>query len=337
MILNYIAKVFRSTWQMMALFVIALVIAVSYILVNKNKASTTDARVVTNVVPIAATVSGVVSHINIADNQYVKEGQSLFELSSEDIRLEMIHGEAKINVLQQVVENLQTRLDEAKAELKKQKLEVDHAKAKVAAKKSSSMTESTSDTPHVDVSKRRYELAKDKYDEILNNIELGTAKLDQKQMLLKEAKTAYDTAKNQMSQLVVTAPASGYISNFSLHEGTAVKAYHNLFGIIQPTPVWVIANFLETDLVRIRPGQSCKVHITMYPDKTFDGVVESIGYGIAPDSESQFSGVLPTVTPDSSWIRLSQRFPVRIRLHNPDPNFPMRVGANAQVKVHTER
>lgn len=339
--LTLITKVFRPTWRVFALFVVALVLSVTYMLVRHNVASTKDARVVTNVIPIATTVSGVVSHVNVVDNQYVKAGQSLFELNSDAIHLNVVHGAARLSVLDQTVAAFQDEYTKAQQLLAGREMRL-----MAARKELERVTESVQNNnnrrryqnasvPAIERATERVKTLEAKVEEMQHAVALDKAKLEQKIVEQKEAEAAYHKARSQMAQLVVRAPTSGYISNLSLQVGTVVKSYHNLFGIIQPAPVWVIANFLETELVHIRPGQSCRVTVTMYPGEEFDGEVESIGYGIAPDTESRFNGVLPTVAPDSSWVRLSQRFPVRIRVHNPHPNVPMRVGANARVKIYT--
>lgn len=333
---QYISKVFKSTWQLFTLFFLILVIAVTYILAKHTMATTTDARVVTNVIPIASSVSGVVSHINVKDNQFVKRGQSLFELRADDLRLQVIHGEARIAVLTQTISAIEKDIHNAEMELARRQVKRDDTEKGFEEGKKFLETGEINRT-QLDKVEARMKKAQIRYDELAHNIDLLKAKMAEKQVVLKEAQATYNTAKKQMSQLVVTAPVSGYISNFNLHEGTVVKSYHTLFGIIQPAPVWVIANFLETELVRIRPGQPARVRINMYPDIEYEGEVESIGYGITPDNDSPLSSVLPTVAPNYSWIRLSQRFPVKIRLHNPDPNTPMRVGANARVKIYTDR
>jgi membrane fusion protein (multidrug efflux system) len=92
----------------------------------------------------------------------------------------------------------------------------------------------------------------------------------------------------------------------------------------------VDANFKETDLTRIHPGQKATVTVDMYPDHQFTGVVEAVG----PASTSAFS-LLPAQNASGNWIKLTQRFPVRVSLSLNSDDPPMRVGASANVSVDT--
>jgi membrane fusion protein (multidrug efflux system) len=140
-------------------------------------------------------------------------------------------------------------------------------------------------------------------------------------------KSTHDRVKTH-----VIAPSDGIVSNISLRPGATVQAGGSLFAIIESNEWWVNANFKETDLARIRLGQPATVRLDMYPSAIFDGVVESISAG----SGSTFS-VLPPENATGNWVKVTQRFPVRIRIANPpdDPAKPLRVGASATVTVDT--
>jgi membrane fusion protein (multidrug efflux system) len=140
-------------------------------------------------------------------------------------------------------------------------------------------------------------------------------------------KSTHDRVKTH-----VIAPADGIVSNVSLRPGATIQAGTPLFAIIGSNDWWVNANFKETDLARIRLGQPATVRLDMYPSATFDGVVESISAG----SGATFS-VLPPENATGNWVKVTQRFPVRIKVTNPphDPAEPLRVGASATVTVDT--
>ena len=129
-----------------------------------------------------------------------------------------------------------------------------------------------------------------------------------------------------------TAPADGLLSNVTLRPGATVQAGAPLFAIIEANRWWVDANFKETDLARIKVGQPATVRLDMYPGVNFDGTVESISSG----SGASFS-VLPPENASGNWVKVTQRFPVRISMANPPADKPLRVGASAMVMIDTTK
>ena len=93
-----------------------------------------------------------------------------------------------------------------------------------------------------------------------------------------------------------------------------------------------MANFKETYLESIKIGMRVKVYLIAYPGKEFRGTVQGIGWALFQQNGATV-GVLPAVEPTLNWVRLAQRFPVRIILDNPDPDFPYRMGATAVVTI----
>lgn len=148
---------------------------------------------------------------------------------------------------------------------------------------------------------------------------------------LRAAAAQLDKATSDRVRTHVTAPANGWISNVRLRPGWVVQAGMPAFAIVEDGQWWVDANFKETDLTRVKPGQSATVRLDMYPGVRFDGVVESISAG----SGATFS-VLPPENATGNWVKVTQRFPVRIKITSaPDPDKPLRVGASATVRVDT--
>lgn len=333
---DFFNKLFKSTWRVFGLFTVLAVIGIFVVSIKLKTPTTNDARVMSNVIPIASTVNGVIANVLIKDNQFVKQGQSLFELNSNEMRMQITRARARLNSLKKKVVSLETQLATSKDEYQLKQREFEQVSSEHQANKILFDQNKLSETD-LEKSQAWYKASQTQLNQADHTVKQIQARLVQTKAMFKEAKIAYDSTNNQINQLLVKAPTDGYISNLNLQNGTAVKAYHPLFGIIQPTPVWVIANFLETELVKIRPGQKAKVNVMLYPSQSFEGEVESIGYGIAPDEGQQFNNVLPKVSPEYSWVRLAQRFPVRIRITHPKSDFPLRIGANARVKVYTKR
>ncbi len=127
----------------------------------------------------------------------------------------------------------------------------------------------------------------------------------------------------------ITAPTSGRLANVSLREGNVVSANVPLFALISDKEYWVDANFKETDLGSIRVGQHADISVDVYPDKQFNGIVESISGGAG----TVFS-LLPPQNATGNWVKITQRVPVRVHIIDPDVNHPLQIGTSATVIVH---
>lgn len=138
--------------------------------------------------------------------------------------------------------------------------------------------------------------------------------------------------KLNLQYATVKSPASGWVTNVSVRVGDTVKANDSLFVLIDDDNFWIDANFKETEMEKIRPGQKVDIEIDMYPEHPFSGIVESISGG----SGSAFS-LLPPENATGNWVKVTQRVPVRIRILNPDPAYPLRVGTSATVTVHLKK
>ncbi|MFZ4723286.1 MAG: efflux RND transporter periplasmic adaptor subunit [Phycisphaerales bacterium] len=148
------------------------------------------------------------------------------------------------------------------------------------------------------------------------------------------AKVEIADARLNLAYCEVRAPIDGWVTNLNTNVGAFVKTGDNLFSIVQNTEWWVIANFLETEVEQIRVGQEVAVYIYAYPGHRFKGTVQGIGWALyQPNGATQQT--LPDVKPALNWIRLAQRFPVRITLEPFDPKYPYRMGATVTAIVKT--
>jgi len=128
----------------------------------------------------------------------------------------------------------------------------------------------------------------------------------------------------------IKAPSDGTITNLSLREGNVVAAGTPVFALIEANNWWVDANYKETQLKRIRTGQRAEVKVDMYPGQVFKAQVESISQG----SGAAFS-LLPPENASGNWVKVTQRFAVKLRLLEQDPLHPFRVGASVTATIHT--
>ena len=145
---------------------------------------------------------------------------------------------------------------------------------------------------------------------------------------------AVKNAEYNLQRCNVYAPFDARVSNLSISEGAYAHIGQQAFTLIDARTWWVVANFRETDLRNIQNGTPVDVYLMSRPDHKFQGVVESIGFGVTPDESliGKSSRDLPDVQRSLDWVHLATRFPVRVRIDHPSPdNF--RVGASAMVVV----
>ncbi len=140
-----------------------------------------------------------------------------------------------------------------------------------------------------------------------------------------------DRARLDLERCRVVAPFDAYVTNMNISEGAYARPGTPMFTLIDTRKWWVVANYREAKVRRIRIGSPVDVYLMGHPEKRFTGLVESMGYGVFPEDGSVVAG-LPNIDRTLNWVHLSSRFPVRIRIQNPDPNL-FRIGATAVTVV----
>ncbi|MDE1161978.1 MAG: efflux RND transporter periplasmic adaptor subunit [Acidobacteriaceae bacterium] len=136
-----------------------------------------------------------------------------------------------------------------------------------------------------------------------------------------------EQARLNLAWCSVRAPFDGYVVNMNISQGAYAHPGTPMFTLVDTSMWWVLANYRESKLKRIKPGMHVQVYLMEHPDRRFDGVVDSIGRGVFPEDGATANG-LPNVDRTLNWVHLSARFPVRIRVTNPDPEM-FRIGATA--------
>lgn len=159
-------------------------------------------------------------------------------------------------------------------------------------------------------------------DNSVANFKIAAAKVER-------ANAALAQASLNLHYTRITAPSNGWVTNFSLRAGDMVSANQPLFALISDDEFWIDANFKETEMAAIQPGQQAVIETDLYPHHPFAGTVESISGGAG----AAFS-LLPPQNATGNWVKVTQRIPVRIRVLNPDNRYPLRIGASVTATVH---
>jgi multidrug efflux system membrane fusion protein len=156
----------------------------------------------------------------------------------------------------------------------------------------------------------------------------------------REGKVAnINTAQYNLNNTSVYAPFDARVTNLTISRGAYAHIGQQMFTLIDTRVWWVIANFRETQLRHVRPGMHADVYVLSRPNVRYNGVVDSVGYGVQPDSSlvGTFSQTgLPDVQRSLNWVHLATRFPVRVRILAPETE-PFRLSESAVVIMRAPR
>ena len=150
------------------------------------------------------------------------------------------------------------------------------------------------------------------------------------------AEASLHAAKLDLEFTEVRAPVDGYVTNLLLRYGSQTVANQPALALIDSNSFWVHGYFKETQIENIRPNDKVVIKLMTWPDAPLEGVVESMGWGIAQQDGEPAADLLPAINPSFDWIRLAQRIPVRIRLTTVPEEVELRVGTTASVFVMTD-
>ncbi len=294
--------------------------------------NTDDAYVHANIVYISPRINGKVSKVYVHNHQQVRQGQKLFEIDSKPYQIALNKAIAQLDGTKQRIAASESAVTSAKAILTEQQAELVNAKASahrmliLVKQKYESPQQGDLATKNLQVAEANVKAAESRLQEAIKR----RGKIGNENAQIREAQAAVNHAKLNLQYTTVTAPADGSIDNFSLRQGDVISAYSQQFAIIESKTWWVDANFKETQLNRIKPGQAVTIKIDMYPGEVFHGHVSSISDG----SGTSFS-LLPAENASGNWVKVTQRFPVKILITDRKNGFPLRLGASSTVTVDT--
>jgi membrane fusion protein, multidrug efflux system len=140
-----------------------------------------------------------------------------------------------------------------------------------------------------------------------------------------------ESARLDLERCRVVSPFDAYVTNLNISEGAYARTGSAIFTLIDTRTWYVIANYRESKLPAIRKGNHVDVYLLGHPDRKFNGIVESVGFGVFPEDGKVAAG-LPDITRTLNWVHLSARFPVRVRVQDPDPAL-FRIGETAVTIV----
>jgi membrane fusion protein (multidrug efflux system) len=308
----------------------AISVAIHYWRLSRLYVTTDNAYVNANRTEIAAQVSGPVRAIWVRDQQPVKYGELLFQIDPQPYQLAVDAAQAQLELANQSNSQDRAAVAAARAQVAQRTAELRNAQAE--------------EQRAMELTKQKL-ISKQSAETMATGAETAAAEVNAAQANLEQAQSALGQAGAQnaavraaaaklaqaqldLTHTRITAPAGGLIANFELRPGSMVQNGVPAFTIIGDNEYWVDANFKETELRRVQVGQKARLVVDMYPDHEFKGEVQSLSGGAG-----QAFSLLPAQNATGNWVKVTQRVPVRVRILDPLPNYPLRIGTTATVRV----
>jgi membrane fusion protein (multidrug efflux system) len=295
---------------------------VHYFLVGRFYIGTDDAYVRANSTTLGARVSGHIAAILPGDNKVVHSGDVIFKIDDGDYRIAVDAARTKIatqtatidrigrqvTALEGAAEQANAQLASAVAGLKRAGLDFDRqqdlSNKGYASRATFEVSEASRDQGAAGVKS-----AQAAYDTALSNVEVTKAQQAEARAQLAELRTSLAKAERDLDFTSVRAPVEGAFSNRMVNVGDFIVVGQRLGNVVPLDDVYIDANYKETQLKRIRPGQPVEISVDAYGHRKFEGVVDSI----SPAAGSVFT-LLPPDNATGNFTKIVQRLPVRIRV-----------------------
>lgn len=328
----------RLRRPLMLLFLIVLAGAgAAQYLAEEPYVSTDDAFVRAAKDSINARVSGQVVEIAVGDNQHVRKGQLLFRIDPEPYQIAIDQAEADLGNARLQIDGLKTKYRQQLAELQSAKdqatfdeHEYNRKKTLVAADFASRAAYERAETD--------FKVARQTVTSTEQQIAATVVALNgdpdievARHPTVRAAKARLDRAQLDLSYAQVLAPDDGVVTKVDdLQVGDYVNPGAAMFSLLSSRRIWIEANFRETGLTHMRPGQTASIDVDAYPGRSFKARIVSM----SPGTGSDFA-VLPPENATGNWVKVVQRLPVRLEFDEIDPNQPLFSGISVTARVDT--
>jgi membrane fusion protein (multidrug efflux system) len=292
---------------------------------------------------VTADVSGIVSQVLVHEGESVKKGDVLFRLDARQFEIAVDSAKAELAQtalnLQSMQEDYQRMLSDAAAQAAQVELAQKTYDRAAALIKTGATTQQTLDQARttLDAALKREQSLREQAQVMLAKFGGDPHFPITTHPTYLQAQARLDEAQRQLDHSVIRAPFNGVVTQVDqlqpgtyLVAATAALTNTGAVALVATDKVWIDANFKETDLTWVRPGNRVEIQIDTYPGKTWSGAVETI----APASGSEFS-ILPPQNSSGNWVKVVQRIPVRIAVERNEGDPPLRAGMSSYVTIDT--
>jgi membrane fusion protein (multidrug efflux system) len=330
---------------------------IKYMHAQKHE-ETDDAQIEALISPVIPRVSGYIKEIRVKDNQMVKKGDTLIILDDRDFSIKVAESEATlasaqssasvagagIPVINANVSSAESNVTTVDAQIEAAKVNVwranqdfaryenlikDHSITQQQYEQASAAKQTAE--RQLDILKAQKQSAARQTAAIGQQKNVTAGQVSVANATIKQRQAELDAAKLNLSYTVITASVDGQVSKVNLQPGQLLQAGQSLFNIVPEGTIWVVANFKETQLTKMKLGQKVFVKVDAFPDHEFEGKVTSF----SPATGSKFS-LLPPDNASGNFVKVVQRLPVKIEfVDNKDTKLSqLRAGMNVVVDVH---
>ncbi len=320
--------------------IILLLILGIFLFFRKDTAFTDNAYLKSDIVIIRPKVTGYITEVYVDDNQDVKTNQIIAKIDDRDYKLKVMLEEAKVAAANARLDNItQTlnikELDINKAILEKNSAKVSFEVADNELKRAESLVKNKSISQQTLEKKRDlqnslkndYSAAEFNYKEAILNRDITISKLNEAKAFLNDAKIKLDLALVDLEYTTIRAPSEGKISRRSLQIGQLASPQTALAYLVQRN-IWVEANFKETKIGKMKPGQASIVTVDSFKGVKFKAKVD----GLSPATGGEFS-ILPPENATGNFTKIVQRIPVKIIFDSNQDLSLLKSGLSCEVKV----
>jgi membrane fusion protein (multidrug efflux system) len=296
---------------------------------------TNNAYIQADKVAISCQVSGTIMTIKVAENSHVLEGQPLFIIDNRSYVIAVEQARARLQSVKAEIAALKASYHQQQTELRLAQLNIEFAERKYHRQSNLDKFKAVAEAI-LDNARHNLEISRQKAGIVQNGMEQILAQLDgdpdaklEHQANYRLALAEVENAELNLARTTVLAPFAGRVSKIPT-AGQYVKTGQAVMSLIGDTAFWVEANFKETDLTHMQPGQIAFIEIASYPDRKWQGTVISI----SPGTGSEYS-IIPAQNASGNWVKVVQRVPVRIAVQSESTDPNLLAGLSSFVRIDT--
>ncbi len=315
--------------------VLALLVGALFYLHGGRYVGTDNAYVKADKIPVSADVAGTVKDVLVEENEVVSSGQALFRIDPASFRVAVDKAQAKLAQVRTDLAALKASYREKQAEITQARtrqtfaLKDQQRQADLVAKSFISASRYDDAKQSADLSAQQTATLDEDLKRIAETLGGSVDTPIERHPGYRAAQAELEQAELDLAHTEVRASLPGTVS-MAPKPGQYVAVGTTAMALVVSGNLWVEANYTETDLTYVHPGQSVVVHVDTFPDAIWKGVVESL----SPATGAEFS-VIPAQNASGNWVKIAQRVPVRIKLADAAGNPPLRAGLSTDVEIDT--